>query len=71
MYIAPKDVEAIRNLIPVLDEYYEKFGEYFPSFNYDEWYRPGRSDAEVYEEILRNCIKEGKPYRKTKEGSNP
>lgn len=67
-WYSPKEIKILKSLRKEREEYYEKFGEYFPSFNHDQWFpKDGKPAIEVWREGLLNALETGKPYEWIKE----
>lgn len=63
MYVAKPDMEILRSLYKIEMQYYEKFGEYFPYFNYIDFLgTETKRPAQVYKEALEKALLDDKPY---------
>ena len=64
MYVVKEDMDILKHLRLLRDEYRERFGENFPPFNYANFTGnpPEKWAAEVYKEKLEEALREGKPY---------
>lgn len=65
MVVAPVDSAILRSdeMIELKKQYRETFGERFMPFNYADFDRIGeRCAAQVYMDIIKQCLEENKPY---------
>lgn len=57
------EIVILRSLRKEREEYYEKFGKYFPSFNHDQWFpKDGKLAIEIWRDELLKALETGKPY---------
>ena len=64
MVVAEVDSAILRSdeMIELKKQYRETFGERFMPFNYCDFQRDGdRCTAQVYMDIIKQCLREGKP----------
>ena len=62
-WYAPSEIKIMKSLRKEREKYYEKFGEYFPSFNHDQWFsKDGKSAIDIWREELLKALETGKPY---------
>ena len=65
MYVARIDADILRadEMLELQEEYKKQFGEYMIPFNYADFDRIGeRCAAQVYMDIIKQCLEENKPY---------
>lgn len=65
MYVAAVDSAYMRehNVLELKIEYRKRFGKPFIPFNYCDFDRIGeRCAAQVYMDIIKQCLEENKPY---------
>ena len=65
MYVARIDADILRTdeMWELQEEYKKQFGEYMIPFNYADFDRIGeRCAAQVYMDIIKQCLEENKPY---------
>lgn len=65
MYVAAVDSEVLRSdeMLELKKAYREKFEKRFMPFNYADFDRIGeRCAAQVYMDIIKQCLEENKPY---------
>lgn len=63
-YRLPEDSEILRDIRPLLEKYYEKFGENFCMFNYETFHRTkDKTAGEVYKEMLEEALLKDEPTR--------
>lgn len=62
-WYAPVEIKILKSLRKEREEYYEKFGEYFPSFNHDQWFdSDDKAAIDVWRDELLKALETGKPY---------
>ena len=74
MYVAAVDSEILRSaeMWELWERYEKKFGERFMPFNYTDFDRIGeRCAAQVYMDIIKQCLEENKPYEVESEWCKP
>ena len=74
MYVAAVDSEILRSaeMWELWERYEKKFGERFMPFNYTDFGRIGeRCAAQVYMDIIKQCLEENKPYEVESEWCKP
>ena len=74
MYVAAVDSEILRSaeMWELWERYEKKFGERFMPFNYADFDRIGeRCAAQVYMDIIKQCLEENKPYEVESEWCKP
>lgn len=63
-WYAPIEMEIMRSMRRDREEYYERFGEYFPPFNHDEWFGNKEEGAiDIWRNELLKALETGKPYK--------
>lgn len=62
-WYAPNEIKIMKSMRKEREEYYEKFGEYFPSFNHDQWFgKDGKAAIQIWHDELLKALETGKPY---------
>lgn len=65
MMIQPRDFRYLgqKRIQAMLDEYEERFGERFPSFNYVDFQgAKEKRSVEIWSELLAKALENNKPY---------